>query len=320
MSDADEPTPNPSPADRARALASRFGARATNMPVVRTVIATLETYDRAGGGLVAGGLAYAALIAILPGLLLVISIAGLLISDPALRATLVRAIAAAVPPLEETARTALDQVSAGAGPTSIFALAVLAFGASRFHAALDEAFARIFHNAPVRNVVERYLRAFVSTALLVVIPAAVIIAGVIVAGILEVTPLNGAPEALRPAWGVGVRVVTVLLFILGVATVYRLVPARHVPLSALGLPAVVGGLLIGGFTQLFALLAPWLLGTAALYGAFVAVFALLAWLSISLNVLLLGAAWTRVRLLAASDPDAPAAEAEPAADVEPGED
>lgn len=307
MSDADAPTP----ADRVRAVAGRFGARATSLPAVRTAIATLETYDRAGGGLVAGGLAYAALIAILPGLLLVVSIAGLLIGDPGLRETLVRAITTAFPPLEETARTALEQVSAGAGPSSLVALAILAFGASRFHAALDEAFARIFHNAPVRNIVERYLRAFAATALLVVFPAAAVVFGVIITGLLEVVPIDGPPEVLRTAWGIGVRVVALMLFILGVAAVYRLVPARRIPVGALGLPAVVVGLLIAGFTQLFALLAPWLVGTAALYGAFVAVFALLAWLSISLNVLLLGAAWTRVRLLAASDPDAPAAEAEP---------
>lgn len=313
MSDADAPTPTPtpSPADRVRALASRFGARATTMPAVRTTIATLETYDRAGGGLVAGGLAYAALIAILPGLLLVVSIAGLLIADPGLRETLVRAIATAFPPLEDAARTALEQVSAGAGPSSVIALGILAFGASRFHAALDEAFARVFHNAPVRNVVERYLRAFVSTALLVVLPAAVILVGAVVGGILDVTDPGGAPEVLRPAWAIGMRAVTVALFIVGVATVYRLVPARHVPLRALGPPAVAAGLLIAAFTQVFALVAPWLLGTAALYGAFVAVFALLAWLSISLNVLLLGAAWTRVRLLAMSDPDAPPAEPQP---------
>ena len=34
---------------------------------------------------------------------------------------------------------------------------------------------------------------------------------------------------------------------------------------------------------------------SALYGAIVAVFALLAWLSIGFNMLLIGAAWTRVR-------------------------
>jgi uncharacterized BrkB/YihY/UPF0761 family membrane protein len=42
--------------------------------------------------------------------------------------------------------------------------------------------------------------------------------------------------------------------------------------------------------------APRLVGVAAIYGTFVAAFALLAWLSIAFNLLLLGAAWTDVRV------------------------
>ena len=69
------------------------------------------------------------------------------------------------------------------------------------------------------------------------------------------------------------------------------------------------------FTQVFTYVAPRLVGVAALYGTFVAVFGILAWLSIGFNVLLLGASWTRVRALAASNPTArPAAEEGP----EPG--
>ena len=61
------------------------------------------------------------------------------------------------------------------------------------------------------------------------------------------------------------------------------------------------------FTQLFAFIAPLMTRISAIYGAIVAVFALLAWLSISFNMLLIGAAWTRVRALAAASPDAPPA-------------
>ena len=74
------------------------------------------------------------------------------------------------------------------------------------------------------------------------------------------------------------------------------------------------GVVLAGFAQLFTFIAPRMVGFAALFGAFVAVFALLAWLSISFNVLLLGASWTRVRAVAQSQPDVP-----PALDV-PDED
>ena len=53
-----------------------------------------------------------------------------------------------------------------------------------------------------------------------------------------------------------------------------------------------------------------MVGFAALFGTFVTIFALLAWMSISFNMLLLGASWTRVRAVANSQPDVP-----PAVDV-----
>ena len=61
---------------------SDVAGRLGGVPAVRTLAAMLEAYDRAGGGLVAGGLAYAALIALLPGLLLVLSVFGLFVDGP----------------------------------------------------------------------------------------------------------------------------------------------------------------------------------------------------------------------------------------------
>ncbi len=79
-------------------------------------------------------------------------------------------------------------------------------------------------------------------------------------------------------------------------------PGIRLPTRAFGLPAVVVGIVLAAFTQVFALLAPLLFGMAALFGTLVTAFAMLAWLSIGFNVLLLGAAWTHVR---ATSPEAP---------------
>ncbi len=295
-------------ADRVRALIAGIAERLGGVPAVRTVGAVLATYDRAGGGLVAGGLAYAALVAILPGLLLLAGVVGLLITDPALRRSLLDAIANAVPPLEEFARLALDQAAVGAAPSSIVALVGIVFGASRFYAALDAAFARIFDNDPVRHILIRYVRALIGTLLIVIVPVSALVVGAVVVSLVRLDIVADGTAPMVELWvGVGSPLVTVALFVVGAAGVFRLVPARQVPLGVLGRPAVVSGVVIGLFTQLFALVAPLLLGTAAFYGAFVAVFALLVWLSVSLNVLLLGASWTRVRLLAAMDPDATSA-------------
>jgi uncharacterized BrkB/YihY/UPF0761 family membrane protein len=49
------------------------------------------------------------------------------------------------------------------------------------------------------------------------------------------------------------------------------------------------------FTQLFAFVAPRLIGIAVLYGAIAAVLAVLAWLSIVAELLLVGLVWVRFR-------------------------
>jgi hypothetical protein len=102
---------------RIRTLASDVAGRLGGLPAVQAVAAILGAYDRAGGGLVAGGLAYAAIVALLPGLLLVLSVFGLFVKDPA-PGPAVTAIGTAFPPLEPFARTALQQVSAGAIPAA----------------------------------------------------------------------------------------------------------------------------------------------------------------------------------------------------------
>jgi membrane protein len=284
--------------DRLRALAEAVTQRIGGVPAVRTLIATLTVYDRAGGGLVAGGLAYAALVALLPGLLLVVSIFGLLITDPATREELVALIAAAVPPLEDFARTAFEQVSAGAVPLTVVGAVGLLFGASRFYAALDYAVSRAFHGERRRNEVERTLRGVVLTGLLVLLPLAALLA----------TSLAGWLQERAPGWVFGSLVQVTqpagsfALFLLAAVLVYRFVPPATVPLRAYGLPALLVGAALAVFTQVFGWIAPLMTRIASVYGAVVAVFALLAWLSISFNVLLLGAAWTRVRALAIAQP------------------
>jgi YihY family inner membrane protein len=290
---------------RLRAIASQVTERLGGVPAVRTLRAVMDTYDAAGGGLVAGGLAYAALVALLPGLLLVIAVVGVVVDDPTVRADVAASIARAVPPLEGIAATALNQVAGGAVPTSIVAILGLLWGSSRFYTALDDAFSRIFHNAPRRNLVQRSVRGVVLMILVIIVPIAALVSGSVVSWLLDVAPGGSEIGNLaRTTWRIASPLASVVLFVGVTAIVYRFVPARPVSLHALGRPALAVGLAIAAFTQVFTFIAPRLVGAAALYGTFVTVFALLAWLSVSLNVLLLGGAWTRVRLLGRSNPRA----------------
>lgn len=303
---------------RWRTLASRIIRRVGGMPAVRLLSAVLKTFDTAGGGLVAGGLAYAALVALLPLLLLLLSVMGLLIDDATVRENIVTAVGKAVPPLEGIARTALEQVAAGAASTGVVALLGLLWGSSRFYGALDAAFARIFHAAPRRNAVQRTVRGMVVTALFVAAPLVALVAGSAMSWLVDLAPVGVRLDALvRLVWTILSPLASFILFVALAAGIYRFVPTVHVSVRALSWPAATAGLVLAAFTQAFAYIAPRLVGTAAVYGTFVTGFALLAWLSFGFNVLLLGGAWTRVRVqggvLAVADALAPAPGAGPAA-------
>ena len=298
-------------ADRMRALAARVAQRVGGLAAVRTLVATLSVYDAAGGGLVAGGLAYTSLIALLPGLLLVLSIVGVLVAAPADRAQVVAVIAAAVPPLEDMARAAFEQVALGAVPTGVVAVVALLWGSSRFYAALDKAFSRVFHNAPRRNEIERTIRGVIVTGLFVALPVTALAVGSVASWLLDLAPDDLEIQGMaRGLWQLASPLGSFVVFVAGTAAVYRWVPAVRVPPRALLPPALLAGFVLAAFTQIFTFVAPRLVGVAALYGTFVAVFGLLAWLSIGFNVLLLGASWTRVRMLARAQQDSESADGE----------
>jgi membrane protein len=306
--------------DRMRAVASRVVERIGGLPAVATLRTTLSVYDQAGGGLVAGGLAYSSLLALLPGMLLVVSVVGLLIDDPAVRAEIVAAIGSAVPPLAGVAEAALNGVAAGAVPSGILAILGLLWGSSRFYSAIDRAFARIYRNAPRRNEVQRTVRGLIVTLLFIALPFATLVISSFAAWFADISPASGEVGNLaRVLWAIATPIGSFVLFIGGTLLVYRFVPARQVPARAYRLPALLVGIALTLFTQVFTFIAPRLVGTAAIYGTFVAVFALLAWLSIGFNLLLLGGAWTRVRAFGGIEVPGPAGvDAEAGADADAG--
>ena len=306
--------------DRVRALAARVAELVGGIPAVRTLSAMLEVYDGAGGGLTANGLAYSALIALVPGALLVASSIALVITDPAMQQRLIDAIATAVPPLQDIVESALQTVSQGAVPTTIIALIGLLWGSSRFYAALDYSFSKVFRAERRRNEIVRTLRGLLVTFLLVALPVAALAVGWFASWLLDLAPDGGAVQGiLRALLQVASPIGSFVLFVGVVALVYRYVPVGKVGWRALGPPAIVVGIGLALFAQLFTFIGPRLAGFAVLFGAFVAVFALLAWLAISFNMLLLGASWTRVRELAMAQPDAPHAadETDPGVQAEP---
>jgi membrane protein len=268
--------------------------RFLDRPRVAFVRAVLDIYGRAAGGLLANGLAFSALFAVIPTVLLMLGLAGWLVGDTGTQQALVDALSAAFPPLTDLLEGILASITDAAALTSIVGLVGLVWTVSQFHGALDVAFARIFADHPERDIVRRTARGFLWVALL--------LAGVITALILGglATMLDAFVPQAMPVAGRIASIATspaalVLLTIGAMLFLYRTMPPKAPAWSAIRIPAVVVGLAIVVLAQVFTFLVPRLVGSVVLAGSLAAAFVALAWLSFTFQALLYGAAWVRVR-------------------------
>jgi YihY family inner membrane protein len=244
--------------------------------------------------LLANGLAYAALFAIVPGILLVVSVAGLVIGDEARRAETVAFIAQVVPPLQDIVEAILTQATSTAATLGLIGLVTLVWGASRFVLAFDESIARVMGRTSRRSFIERNAAAVGAVLVLVV---ALIVAPALagLASFLDAAESTGAIAVVAGALHLALGLVPPILTVVAIAFVYHAVPVPGPSWRAVSVPGVVVGLALTVLVQAFVYLAPRLIGAAALLGTIAAVFAALAWLSLSFQALLLGAAWTAER-------------------------
>jgi len=290
--------------------------RVLDQPHVAYVREVLDTYGRAAGGLLANGLAYAALFAVIPIGLVTLGFAGFIAGDPEFQDALADALIKAAPPVADLIEGALQAVSSGAAAASILGLIGLTWAGSQFYVALDKAFSQIFFAAPERNVIHRTARGFIWVAILLTTVAALIIIGTLAValeallpGQIPLIPLLGDIVLSPPA--------LIALAIGAVAVIYRVLPPKAPSWRSVGLPAIVVGVVILVLSQIFMFVAPRLVGVAALAGSLATAFIALAWLSFTFQALLYGAAWVRVREHRVRPGDRSAL-AGPAATAEPG--
>jgi len=268
--------------------------RIRGLPFASELLAVLDVYGRAAGGLLASGLAFAALFAAVPTVLLVLGIAGLLIDDPAFQIRIVDGLTELFPPLEPLFADLLDTVTSGAAATSILGLLGLVWAVSQFYVTLDTAFARIFVREPERDPLRRTVRGFLWVAVILglVLTLVVTTAALRVLGILLPAEYGGA-TGLSDA--LAFPPVSFALATAVVAVAFRVLPPRKPAWRALIPPAIVVAAAVTVLTYLFSRLAPVLVGAAAVAGSLAAAFIALAWLSFSFQAVLVGASWVAVR-------------------------
>jgi YihY family inner membrane protein len=288
--------------------------RFLDRPRVALLRAVLDVHGRAPGGLLANGLAFAALFAAFPVALVTLGVAGLLVDDPTLQARLAHAIGTLLPPLRDLVDQALLALSDGAAVTSAVGVVGLIWTVSQFYVTLDVAFARVFADRQERNVFRRTARGFISVAGLVGAIVALIVGGSLAAAAEALLPSSSPSLALVGRVLRSVPVVAAIGVVV-IAIVYRVVPPRSPSWRAIWLPAIVAGVGVVALSQLFLFVAPRLIGAALVAGSLATAFIALAWLSFTFQALLLGAAWVRVRddrAVVAESPSALAGAAAPA--------
>lgn len=292
-------------------------ARVLDQPQVAKVMRVLDIYGHAAGGLLANGLAFAALFAAIPTTLLVLGVAGWITAgNPEASSRVANALIQAFPPLAELINGAVEVMSQGAALTSLIGVVGVIWTVSQLYGALDVAFARIFAEAPERDIVKRTARGLI---VVVLIGAAIVAFVVLVslAGLIDAFMPGEAPLARLT-----ISVVRSIPSLAAIAALVVLVTYRQLPPTAprwrsAFAPAIVVGIVIVVLSQIFVALVPRLVGVAALAGSLASAFVALAWLSFTFQALLYGAAWVRVR-----DESADSAVSDglgrPAAPAEPG--
>jgi membrane protein len=254
----------------------------------------LDRYSQAGGGLLAGGLAYAALFAIVPALLLIAGVAGIVIVDPAGRASIVDTISGVMPPVRDLVNTVLAEADRDAAPVSLLGVGLLLWGASRFVVAFQDAMAIIMGGARRRSLLRSNLGALLAVIFLV----GAILVSTVVAGLsafLDAGESAGIVAVIDQGLSLALGLMPIVVAIVAVCVAYRVVPLPGPSWRALLIPAFVVGVVLTMLARVFIFVAPRLIGAAALLGTLASIFAALAWLALSFQAVLIGAAWVADR-------------------------
>jgi membrane protein len=259
------------------------------------VRAVFDRYGRNGGGLLAAGIAFNTLFAVIPLAIFASGVIGLIVRDPAAQDQIAKFLADLAPPLAAFLDQTVGNLAAASASLTIIGLVGAAWGATRLYASIELGLQGMFRGVKARDIVAKTLR---RAAFILVIAA--LIGAAIVVSTLGTIVNNGT----TPATGILAAVESAVLFavpyvlaVLAIGVIYEFVPPIRPPLGAVIPPAIAAGIVIVALTQLFALIAPRLIGANAVYGTLGTVFVALGWLNLIASVLLIGAAWVRVRML-----------------------
>jgi uncharacterized BrkB/YihY/UPF0761 family membrane protein len=278
-------------------------------PAVRPLRATIDVFDRGGGGMLAAALAYHAFFTMVPALLLFVSLLGVIIEDRSLREQLLASLVDQVDPIRQVASAVIDGLSGTGRTGTLIGLLGLLWGASGFYGALDGAVMHMFPGSGQRSFLQRRLRGLMAVVLLL---GSMLVAVVVVFALpfvvewlerrcaaldgLRIPLLEQACAAhLGSIGGIGAMLTSVAVATAAALLVYVIVPTNGASLRQASLPALAAGIAIGLLTSLFGLVAPYVVREWLTLGILGGVFIALLWFRLVFLILLVGAGWARMR-------------------------
>jgi YihY family inner membrane protein len=278
------------PIGRLVARAQSLARRVQRIPRVRAAQSILDTYNAAGGGLTSSGLAYSALFAVIPGLLLVVSLLVIVIDNRTKREEVIAWLIHQVPPLADFAQQIVENLADSARVGTVIGLVGFIWGASGFYLGLEGAMERLFPGPRRRDPIMGRVRGVLAVALVV----GTILATFVVSTFVSFLP----PEVMTWAGdlaGIGSPLIAVTVSALVALVVYVIVPSDTPGWRAAFPPALAAGIGIGLLTSLYTYVAPYLVGGFNALGTIAYVFGALIWFNWVFQMLLYGAAWARLR-------------------------
>jgi membrane protein len=276
----------------------RFVAVATQVvgiPRVALARRVLDRFNAADGALLAAGVAYNSVLALIPIGIVATGFAGLVLNDAQSRSDLIRSITAFLPPLAGVVDEIVGGLSKASPSLSVVGLLLAAWGTSRLYASLESAIAQMDVGGPRRSLARRTARRLGSIAVLVGIVLATVVATPTLAIAVEMTGTGPAHAVLD----VLLAVLPPILGGMALGAVYRLIPLPRPTWRMIGLPAVVGAVTLVVLTRVFVFIAPRVFGANLVYGTLGAILIGLTWLDLVFTIVLVGAAWVRERTITA---------------------
>lgn len=287
-SDADVPETGEPPRKKGR-LKAMLLPIAMRYPALRRVIGIQVVYRSTGGGLIVGGLSYAALFALIPTLILVVAGIFLLVDDPQFRQEAVQLVNDAFPAFTGVTDSAVEGAGGMAAIGGVIATIGFLWGASGLYLDLTRAMERFFPGARVSGVLARVMGVLLVMLIIVGVLVAVFVAGVVT--------VVARALALDAEWILTVSSAAATLLIATglVYAVYRIVPSNPPAPHSARRPAILVGVAIAAMTLLYSVISPWLVSGFQAFGVMASAFAALVWLRVIFLAMVYGAAMARYR-------------------------